>query len=115
MNFMDCPETKRVLSEAFRILKPGGFLQFSICHPCFDTVHRRNLRDEAGRTYAIEVGGYFRGFNGEISEWLFGAAPPEVTAGLPKFKTPRFSRTISHWLNLLVDIGFDLERVEEPC
>lgn len=34
------------ISEAHRVLKPGGFLQFSICHPCFDTPHRRNLRDE---------------------------------------------------------------------
>src|SRR4051812_49110290 len=35
MSFMDVPETDRVLAEAFRVLKPGGFLQFSICHPCF--------------------------------------------------------------------------------
>src|SRR5215471_5959829 len=73
MSFMDIPETRLVLAEAFRILKPGGFLQFSITHPCFDTPHRRNLRDESGLTYAIEVGDYFRGLDGEISEWLFGA------------------------------------------
>jgi hypothetical protein len=32
-----------------------------------------------------------------------------------KFKIPRFTRTISQWLNLLVDTGFLLERVGEPC
>ncbi len=95
-------------------MKPGGFLQFSICHPCFDTPHRRNLRDEKGRTYAIEVGDYFRNLNGEVSEWLFGAAPQEVKAGLPKFKVPRFTRTLSQWFNLLIDASFILERVEEP-
>jgi ubiquinone/menaquinone biosynthesis C-methylase UbiE len=89
MSFMDIPETDRVLAEAFRILKPGGFLQFSIAHPCYDTPHRRNLRDEKGVTYAIEVGDYFRNQDGEISEWLFGAAPPHVRQGLPKFKSPR--------------------------
>jgi hypothetical protein len=32
----------------------------------------------------------------------------------PNFKTPRFTRTLSQWLNLLIDMGFLIERVEEP-
>jgi SAM-dependent methyltransferase len=114
MSFMDIPETDQVLTEAHRVLKPGGFLQFSICHPCFDTPHRRNLRDAHGRTYAIEVGDYFRDLAGEVAEWLFGAAPAHAKQGLPNFQTPRFTRTLSQWLNLLVDTGFLLERVAEP-
>jgi ubiquinone/menaquinone biosynthesis C-methylase UbiE len=114
MSFMDIPETDRVLAEACRVLKPCGFLQFSISHPCFDTPHRRNLRDANGLTYAIEVGDYFRNLDGEVAEWLFGAAPLHVKQGLPKFKTPRFTRTINQWLNLLIDTGFRLERVAEP-
>jgi ubiquinone/menaquinone biosynthesis C-methylase UbiE len=114
MSFMDIPETDRVLEEAYRVLRPGGFLQFSIAHPCFDTPHRRNLRDARGDTYAIEVGDYFQHLNGEVTEWLFSAAPPEVKAGQKKFKTPRFTRTVSSWLNLLIGTGFMLERIEEP-
>ena len=114
MCFMDIPETDLVLSEAHRVLKPGGFLQFSICHPCFDTPHRRNLRDKDGLSYAIEVGDYFRNQNGEVTEWLFGAAPQEAKAGLAKFKVPRFTRTLSQWFNLLIDTGFRLERIGEP-
>jgi ubiquinone/menaquinone biosynthesis C-methylase UbiE len=114
MSFMDVPEMDRVLAEAYRVLKPGGFLQFSICHPCFSTPHYRNLRDANGLTYAIEVGDYFRNLDGEVTEWLFGAAPPHAKQGLPKFKTPRFTRTLSQWLNLLVETGFRLERVAEP-
>ena len=114
MSFMDIPEPELVVSEAHRVLKPGGFLQFSICHPCFDTPHRRNLRGEDGLTYAIEVGDYFRNLNGEVDEWLFGAAPEEARAGLSKFKIPRFTRTLSQWLNLLIDTGFTLERLGEP-
>jgi len=114
MSFMDIPEIERVVAEAHRVLKRGGFLQFSITHPCFDTPHRRNLRDERRMTYAIEVGDYFRNLNGEITEWLFKAAPMAVKAGLKKFKTPRFTRTLSQWLNLLIDAGFVLERVAEP-
>jgi ubiquinone/menaquinone biosynthesis C-methylase UbiE len=114
MSFMDIPETDRVVAEAYRVLKPSGFLQISICHPCFDTPHRRNLRDEQGLTYAIEVGDYFRNLQGEIDEWLFSAAPLHVRQRLPKFKLPRFTRTIDQWLNLLIDAGFRLERVAEP-
>ena len=114
VSLMDIPDTGAVLAEAYRVLKPGGFFQFSITHPCFDTPHRRNLRDEEGLTYAIEVGDYYRNLEGEVMEWLFSAAPPEVTAGLPKFRVPRFTRTLSQWLNLLIGAGFRLEHIEEP-
>jgi hypothetical protein len=89
-------------------------LQFSISHPCFDTAYRRNLHDANRKTYAIEVGDYFRDLSGDISEWLFSAAPPHAKIGLRKFTTPRFTRTLNHWFNSLVDAGFRLERVAEP-
>ena len=114
MSFMDIPETERVIAEAYRVIKPGGFLQFSILHPCYDTKHRVNLRDEEGISYAIEVGDYFDKLDGEVAEWIFSAWPGDVEAGILPFKTPRFTRTISQWLNLLIDAGFTLERLEEP-
>ncbi len=114
MSFMDIPETDQVIAEAYRVLKPGGFLQFSITHPCFDTPHRRHLLDDEGHTYAYEVGDYFTNLQGDVAEWHFSAAPPEVREGLPHFKVPRFTRTVSQWLNLLIETGFVLERIEEP-
>ena len=87
---------------------------FSITHPCFDTPHRRTLRDEGGLTYAVEVADYFRNMQGDVVEWLFSGAPPQVRESLPKFKVPRFTRTLSQWLNLLMDTGFVLERFQEP-
>jgi ubiquinone/menaquinone biosynthesis C-methylase UbiE len=114
MSLMDVPETNRALAESYRVLKPGGFLQFSIAHPCFDTPYRRNLRDERHRTYAIEVAKYFEGSEGEVDEWLFKAAPAHARQGLRKFSIPRFRRTLSFWLNVLIETGFHLEHVEEP-
>jgi len=115
MSLMDIPETELVLADVFRVLRPGGFFQFSITHPCFDTPHRENLCDENGHTYAIEVGEYFRGREGEVKEWLFSAAPPEVRSGLTHFRIPVFTRTLSSWLNGLIDAGFVVERLGEPC
>lgn len=114
MSLMDIPETDRVLAETYRVLRSGGFLQFSIEHPCFATPHRRNLRDSTGLSYAIEVGDYFRRLQGEVAEWTFGAAPSTVRQSLRRFRVPRFTRPISQWLNLLIETGFVIERLEEP-
>jgi SAM-dependent methyltransferase len=114
MSLMDIPETGRVVAEVLRVLRPGGFLQFSISHPCFETPHRKTLRDETGRAYAREVGDYFRRLNGDVEEWIFRAAPPRVRNDLRPFRVPRFTRTLSEWLNLLVETGFVLERFGEP-
>ena len=114
MSLMDLPQPEKALLEARRVLKPGGFLQFSITHPCFDTVHRRRIKDADDRTYALEVGGYFLRTDGQIDQWIFHSAPPEITAGLRKFRTPRFRRTVSCWLTMIVDAGLQIERVSEP-
>lgn len=115
MSLHDIPETDQALAEAFRVLQPGGFLQFSITHPCFNPPHRRNCRDEDRITYAIEVGDYFVDARGRIDEWIFGTAPKAMRDRLPMFKVPRFHRPIGQWLNLLIETGFILERIEEPC
>lgn len=114
MSLMEFPESSAAFVEAFRVLRPGGFLQFSLPHPCFDTPHRRNLRNATGQTYAIEVGGYFEGLSGKIEEWIFRAAPAETKAGLRKFRIPRFTRTLSSWIELLLQAGFQLEMLSEP-
>ena len=114
MCMMDIPEMEKALAEAFRVIRPGAFFQFSITHPCFDTPFRRNKRDAFGKTYAIEVGGYFQSINGQVDEWIFGAAPAHLKNSLPKFKTPKFSRTLSHWVNALTQTGFVIENCNEP-
>lgn len=114
MSFMDVPETDRVLAEAHRVLRPGGFLQFSISHPCFATPRRKNLRDPQGKTFAFEVGDYFRNLEGDLEEWLFAQAPAAAKRGLRPFQIPRFTRTLSLWVNLLIDTGFQIDQIAEP-
>ena len=114
MSFMDIPDTAALLEEVWRALKPGGFLQFSISHPCFDLPLRKNLRDVEGRTYAFEMGGYFQHAEGNVAEWLFSAAPPEAVESMRKFQTPNFNHPLSYWLNTLIQTGFVLEAFAEP-
>ena len=114
MSLMDAPCHDQVLKEISRVIRPAGFLQFSILHPCFAPPHRRLLRDENRMAYAVEVGRYFDRNDGELDRWLFNAAPAKATAGLRPFEVPRFHRTISEWFNAILDAGFAIERVAEP-
>ncbi len=72
------------------------------------------MRDEHGRAYAREVGGYFREGSGEVQEWIFSSVPPGKRGELPPFRVPRFARTLSRWLNLLIEGGFVPEGFGEP-
>jgi ubiquinone/menaquinone biosynthesis C-methylase UbiE len=114
MSLMDVCDQPKALAEACRVIKPGGFLQFSITHPCFDTPYRRNLRSPGGQTYAIEVGKYFDRVDGRIDRWLFTGTPQEIRSTHQPFEVPRFNRTISEWFNTVLDAGFVVERVAEP-
>lgn len=114
MAVMDMPDPLAAFKEARRVVKPGGFFQFSITHPCFDTPHRRNLRDSNGMTYAVEVGRYFDNIDGRIDKWIFSAAPQELRDQHRPFEIPRFQRTLSEWMNLIVDAGLTIERLHEP-
>ena len=115
MSLMDMPETERVLAEVHRILTPGGFLQFSITHPCTDVPIRRKVKDAKGRDVAITLGGYFQQLSGQVEEWSFSAAPPAVRQRWPAFKIPRYNHTLSQWLNMLITAGFVIARVGEPA
>jgi len=50
--------------------------------------------------------GTFDRIDGEIDQWIFSAAPVEAKAGLKQFEIPRFHRTLSEWLNAVIEAGF---------
>ena len=114
MSLMDLPRPDVALGEIHRVLRPGGFLQFSITHPCFSPPHRRLLRTPQHEPYAVELGRYFEHADGRVERWLFSAAPPELRASLRHFEVPLFHRTLAEWLGFVLSAGFALEEVREP-
>jgi ubiquinone/menaquinone biosynthesis C-methylase UbiE len=114
MSLQDMACQEAAVAEAFRVLQPGGFFQFSITHPCFVTPRFGWIRDTDGRKLAMAVGDYFREHSCRVDEWIFGAAPQELKDRYPKFKTPYFERTLSSWLNMVLAAGFAIEHVAEP-
>jgi SAM-dependent methyltransferase len=114
MSMMDMANHGGALCEAARVLRPGGFLQFSILHPCFVPPYRRVLRERNGTTRAIEVGGYFDATDGRIDTFRFENVPLEERDKTEPFRVPRFHWTLSGWVLLLVEAGLVIERFGEP-
>jgi SAM-dependent methyltransferase len=106
MSMMDMVDQGRALCEAARVLRPGGFLQFSILHPCFVPPHRRVLRDPDGTTRAIEIAGYFDATDGRIDTFWLTTVPQEERDRTEPFRVPRFHRTLSAWVDLIIEAGW---------
>lgn len=115
MALMDMPDQHLAFREVARVLRPGGFFQFSILHPCFVPPHRRNLRDAEGQPRAVEVARYFDGTDGEVETWWFGSVSHEEREKVAPFRVPRFHRPLSTWVDFIVDAGLVIEKFAEPC
>jgi SAM-dependent methyltransferase len=113
MCLMDMPDQGRALQEAKRVLRPGGFLQFSILHPCFAPPHRKVLREADGRVRAIEVGDYFATGSHAEDRW-FSTLPAAERGLVAPFRVPYFHRTLSDWVGLILGAGFAIEAFGEP-
>lgn len=110
MALMDGPDYPGAIRELFRVLRPGGFLTFSVTHPCFMTPGYGWLRDDQGERVRLTVGGYFS-TDPRVERWRFSKAPANDA---PDFAVPRFPRTLASYLNGLVLAGFMLTQVQEP-
>lgn len=114
MSLMDMADQQQALLEAARVLKPGGFLQFSILHPCFVPPYRKTHRRADGSTRAVEVARYFDRIDGEIETWWFSTLPSEERASVAQFQIPRFHRTLSEWVTMIVTAGLNITAFQEP-
>jgi SAM-dependent methyltransferase len=113
MSLMDVAEPERTLGEVARVLRPGGFVQFSVLHPVMSTPIGRWVHDESGVRQARVVGDYF--YEGPLTEtWTFGAAPAEVRDRYQPFTITYARRTLAGWLSAVLGAGLVIEAIAEP-
>ena len=111
MALMDGPDLEGAMREAFRLLRPNGFLHFSVLHPCFITPGLGWEKDAEGRTTSLRVARYFDKTS-FLERWRFGDRPKDEDV-MP-FAIPRFPRTMSDYLNAVASAGFVISRIDEP-
>jgi ubiquinone/menaquinone biosynthesis C-methylase UbiE len=104
MALMDIPALQATCRTVARILKPHGWFVFSIIHPCYELVMQRPrlVKDEPDGV-SHEVWSYF-------VEGAWQSSNPEGVRG----KVVAYHRTLSTYLNALVQAGLHVERVLEP-
>jgi len=73
-----------------------------------------NIRNEAGERVAVEIADYFDESDGRIERWIFSSIPQTERAMLTPFAIPRFHRTLSTWVSMIVDAGLTIEAFGEP-
>lgn len=113
MSLMDVAAPEECLQEIARVLRPGGFLQFSVVHPGTTTPIRRWVEDESGKREALAVGDYF--YEGPLTEsWIFSAAPADLRERHRPFTITYARRTLSGWLSAVLGAGLRIEAVDEP-
>ncbi len=111
MALMDGPDFPGAMRAIGRVLRPGGTLVFSLIHPCFLTKGFSWIRDESGKETALTVARYFDD-EPWIERWRFKQTPEPSEA--EPFAVPRFDRTLSFYLNTVIESGFALGRIGEP-
>lgn len=102
MSLMDIPDLEKTFATVARILRPGGWFLCSITHPCFQTPNSYWITEENGNIYRV-VSGYF-----DERFWY-----SDHVAGV-RGQVGAYHRTLSTYVNKLMEAGLTLERLSEP-
>ncbi|MFT3742649.1 MAG: class I SAM-dependent methyltransferase [Gammaproteobacteria bacterium] len=108
MTLMSVADLKTGLSEIYRVLKPNGFFQFSITHPCFnDSVGGWLNKEDLNEGFLVKD--YLAIKEGHVEKLKH-----VFSSDNHRFQVPRFSKPIYIWINLLLEVGFSLDEICEP-
>lgn len=112
MALMDGPDIGGTMQEAYRLVRPGGFLAFSVLHPCFFTQGMKWLSNHERKVQALRVAGYFR--DEPYSQVLPGISRRATQEGKRAVRVTRYPRTIGDYCNAVIAAGFRIVRIDEP-
>ena len=102
MALMDIADLEATFRAVCRILRPEGWLVFSITHPCFQTPHAGWVEEPDG-TMSRAVRAYF-------AEGAWRAENAEGVRG----RVGAYHRTLTSYINALAGAGLVIERLSEP-
>jgi ubiquinone/menaquinone biosynthesis C-methylase UbiE len=101
----DMPDIAKVFQGVHSLLRSGGRFVASIAHPCTDTPFRVWERDSSGNKRWLCIDRYFE------------RGPLEYTwRGWGRdFTTEAMHATLEDWVGWIVNAGFQLRALKEPC
>jgi 2-polyprenyl-3-methyl-5-hydroxy-6-metoxy-1,4-benzoquinol methylase len=111
MALMDSPDYDNAMKESFRVLKNNGKIFFSILHPCFMTKGFGWIKDASGESKILTVSDYFTDASWEEA-WTFSKG--QIPDNSKPFNVPCFPRTISEYVNVLINSGLMITKIHEP-
>jgi ubiquinone/menaquinone biosynthesis C-methylase UbiE len=101
LSICDMPNLDAVVGAAWRVLRPGGRLVFTVPHPCFETPHATWSTTQDGRPARL-VNAYF-------DEVFWRSTNPRGVR-----RVGAWHRPLASYLNTLIGHGFVVTHVEEP-
>jgi len=99
---MDIPDLPATLQAVWRVLRPAGWFVFSITHPCFEAPHAAWITKADGQI-GREITTYF-------AEGHWRSSNPTGV----RSQVGAHHRTLSTYINTLLETGFSLTRLVEP-
>jgi SAM-dependent methyltransferase len=101
LSLNNVPDLRLALVSVRRILVSGGRLAFTVPHPCFETPDAVWISDHCGVPRRV-IGDY-------TVERFWRSANPQGAR-----RAGTYHRTLSTYLNTLVEVGFTVDLVAEP-
>ncbi len=111
MALMDGPGYEEALKEFYRVLKNDGALFFSVSHPCFLPPGYVNLKDTCGISTHKVINNYPKEGPWEFTWQLSKNANKSDSQTVTSIS---YHRTLSTYINHLLQTGFILKKIDEP-